>query len=228
MPATRPPATVMPMKIQAADDCWDSVMEDLVRARLAAGALVAYPTETFYGLGCDPRNPTAVRGLLLAKVRPPHRPLPLIAATLEAARAVVTLDEAAARAWDKLTRRFWPGPLALAAPAVAGLAAGVLAGGDQVAVRVSSSRTARRLATLCGGVIVATSANLSGEPPPCTAAAVARSLGAAVDIIVDGGTCAGGAPSTVVTARHGHLRVLRPGAIDEGALQAALDERSGT
>ena len=225
MLAARPPATVKPMKIQAASDCWGDATMALVRDRLAAGALVAYPTETFYGLGCDPRAPAAVRALLLAKGRPANRPLPVIAATARDARALVTLDEGAARVWNRLTLRFWPGPLTLAAPAVEGLAPGVLAGGNEVAVRVSSSITARRLATLCGGIIVATSANRSGEPPSCTAEEVARSLGAAVDLLVDGGTCPGGAPSTVVSVHGGRLQVLRPGAIDEGLLQAAIDEQ---
>ena len=221
----RLPGKVFPVKIVVAKDGWDDGTMANLRARLVAGALVTFPTETFYGLGCDPCNPAAVTRLLRAKRRPADKPLPIIAANSAAARALVTLDDAASEVWDALTRQFWPGPLTLAAPAAAGLAAEVLAGGHDVAVRVSSCSTARTLAALCGGVIVATSANRSGEPAARTSGAVVRSLGAAVDLVVDGGPCPGGTPSTVVVVHRGHLRVVRPGAIGAAALHAAVRRR---
>lgn len=212
------------MRVQAGDGRWDDETAADLGARLAAGAVLAYPTETFYGLGCNPRDPAAVTRIVLLKGRPAGRPLPLIAATPGAARSLVRLDPTAKHLWERLTRRFWPGPLTVVALAAPGLAAGVLAGGDAVGVRVSSSGTARRVAGLCGGAIVATSANLSGQRPALSAADVEARLGAGVDLVIDGGTCAGGPPSTVVEIHRGRWRVLRPGAIDAAAVQEVLGD----
>lgn len=207
---------LMPTRLEGRH--WGRGQQAELRDRLAAGALVAFPTETFYGLGCDPHNEAAVERLLGAKGRPARHPLPLIAASAPAARIMVTLQPEEERSWKHLTGRFWPGPLTLVATARPGLASGVLAGGESVGLRVSSHEVASTLAAACGGVIVATSANLSGIPPSTTPAEVEACLGDHLDLLIDGGTCAGDLPSTVVDLRRGRVRLLRRGVIDSAAV----------
>ncbi|MFQ5719788.1 MAG: L-threonylcarbamoyladenylate synthase, partial [Acidobacteriota bacterium] len=135
-----------------------------LRRRLSRGAVVIFPTETFYGLGGAPQQATAAR-ILALKGRREGRPLPLIAASPAVARTAVHLDPPARRLWDALTTRWWPGPLTLVARARSGFPPELLAGGQTVGVRVSSNETATTIAELCGGLTVATSANATGTPP---------------------------------------------------------------
>lgn len=203
----------------------------LERARLllAAGGLVVYPTETFYGFGCDPRRPGAVARLLRAKGRADGKPLPLIAASAGAARGLLRLSEAETDLFETLARAFWPGPLTLIAAAAASgadrPAAGVAAADDSLAVRVSSHPAAVALAGAAGGVIVSTSANPAGAPPPRTPEAIDASLLARIDLLVDGGPTRGDLPSTVVDLRGGTVELRRSGAIDGEQVRAALAAR---
>lgn len=174
---------------------------------VARGGVVAVPTETFYGLAVDPRQPAAVARIFEIKGRPATLALPMVAASLEQVIAVCgPLDAATERA----ARAFWPGPLSLVVQAPAGF------GGATIAVRVPSHDFVRALAAHAGTLLTSTSANKSGEPPAETPEAVAASLGDLVDLIVDGGRTPGGKPSTIADLRgvNGAApRLIRDGAI---------------
>lgn len=180
-------------------------------AVIRAGGVVAYPTETFYGLGADPRSAKGVAAVFAAKGRAAGEALPLIAADVAAVeRLLGKLSPLAAR----LVSRFWPGPLTLVVPLRPGiLAEGVSAGRDTIAVRVSDHPVARALADAAGGLITSTSANRSGEPPAVDAASVASTLGERIDLIIDAGAAEGLAPSTLVDVTADVPRLVRPGRV---------------
>jgi L-threonylcarbamoyladenylate synthase len=185
----------------------EAALRDAVDA-LSRGLVVGFPTDTTYGLAVDPRNPAAVRRLYDLKGRRSTSALTLVAADLtQAERGAVF--EAAER---KLAGRWWPGPLTVIAPARPAIAREVLAGGDTVGVRVPDHAVARALARAFGFCITATSANRSGGEPANDAAEVLAAL-AGVDCVIDGGATRGGAPSTIVDARHDPPRLVRQGAI---------------
>jgi L-threonylcarbamoyladenylate synthase len=186
-------------------------------ARLARGELVAYPTETVYGLGADPFQPAALARLLAAKGRDAERGLSLLVADAAAlARHAPDLPAAAAR----LAARFWPGPLTLVVPVPAGVFPGV-ATPLGVGFRCSPQPTAAALAKAAGHPVVSTSCNPTGEPPATTASEVSAAFGP--ELAVLGGEPASGlAPSTVLAvSAAGALRLLREGAIDSAALEIA-------
>jgi L-threonylcarbamoyladenylate synthase len=149
-----------------------------------------------------------VERLVQAKGRPDGKPLPLLAANLSQVEAVARLSPLARR----LAAALWPGPLTLVVPARPGLHAAITGGGGTVGVRVTSSRVAAALARSAGGALVATSANLAGEPPAAAAGALDPALVSRLDLVLDGGPTPGGLPSTVVAVEGARLRLLRPGA----------------
>ncbi len=177
---------------------------------LAAGAVLAFPTDTLYGLAVDPRREDAVRKLYRIKGRPVDQALPLIAAGLTQVEACAGGLPALGL---RLARRFWPGPLTLVVPAWPGLDPLALAGGDSVAVRVPAHAVARRLAEALGHPVTATSANRSGDAPSAGPRAVAAALGDDLDGLIDAGPCPGGPPSTIVDVRQVSPRLVRAGAI---------------
>jgi len=172
------------------------------------GLIVAYPTDTLYGLAVDPRNSPAVQRLYALKGRPESSALTLIAADVDQARLAAQLTPAA----EALARRWWPGPLTIVVPAGVNLAPGALAGGRTVGVRVPDHAVAVNLARAAGFCITATSANPSGGSAPASAEAVLAAL-PGVDAIVDGGPAPGGAPSTIVNAVDRDVTLIRAGAV---------------
>jgi L-threonylcarbamoyladenylate synthase len=200
----------------------DAALEDrIARAAdvLRGGGVLAYPTETFYGLGALASDRAAVARLVAAKLRPDGKPLPLLAADLsQVAQVVARLEPAAQRIADAL----WPGPLTLVLPAATGLAPEIPAGTGTVAIRVPGSDVARRLARLAGGAIVSTSANLSGEPPPAAARDLSPPLLARIDGVLDAGPAPGGLPSTIVVLEGGEPRLLREGPVSLERVRAVL------
>jgi len=176
---------------------------------LRAGGVVAFPTDTFYGLAADPRNPGAVARLFAIKGRAAGQAVPVIAADEAQAADAVHFDDRALR----LSRAFWPGPLSLVLPARAVICGDVKAADGTVAVRVPAADGARSLARAFGFCITATSANYSGDEPMTSAPAVSRALGGVLDLVLDGGDTAGGAPSTLVDLREESPRLVRAGAI---------------
>jgi L-threonylcarbamoyladenylate synthase len=186
--------------------------EDLAAARdwLRAGRIVAYPTDTFYGLAVDPTNAAAVQALFDLKGRDPRVAMPLIAASMEQVRAIAgPLNDASSR----LARAAWPGPLSLVLDASPAIAAEVHASRHTIAIRIPAHRVASALADAFGGAITATSANVSGEPPVSSAGALGVVGRDPRVIVVDGGTTPGGAPSTIVDARGDAPVLIRDGAI---------------
>jgi len=197
--------------------------EDAVAAAarlLQEGRLVAFPTETVYGLGADARNDRAVAAIFAAKGRPRFNPLIVHWQTAEAAASAVTFD-ARARA---LARQFWPGPLTLVLPRRKDAPISLLcsAGLDTLAVRVPAHPTALALLEAFDGPLAAPSANRSGAVSPTTAAHVAESLGERVALILDGGRCPVGIESTVVDLASADARLLRPGGVTLEALEAVI------
>jgi L-threonylcarbamoyladenylate synthase len=188
---------------------------------LRAGGLVAFPTETVYGLGADARSDQAIAGIFEAKGRPSDNPLIVHIADK------VQLDEligARSPLADKLMELFWPGPLTLVLPAKEGaLSPLVTAGLPTVAVRMPDHPVALELLRQAGCPVAAPSANRSGRPSPTTAGHVLEDLAGRIDGLVDGGATGVGLESTVVELEgDGLVRILRPGGITAEELQAAL------
>lgn len=177
---------------------------------LAAGRLVAFPTETVYGLGANALDPDAVAAIFAAKGRPTDHPLICHVASADALAPLVAEVTPAARA---LAGAFWPGPLTLVMPRSRAVPDAVTGGRDTVAVRVPAHPVALALLRAFGGPVAAPSANRFGRPSPTTAADVADELGDAVAVILDGGPCEIGIESTVVDLTCDPPQVLRPGRI---------------
>ena len=175
---------------------------------LSRGGVVAYPTDTLYGLAVDPRSGEAVDRLYRVKERVAGVPLPLIAGSVEQALAVATFSEADLR----LARAFWPGPLSIVLPASRILSRNILGPEGTVAIRVPAHAVARALALAFGCAITATSANRSGAQAAATATEAAA-VGDGIDAILDAGAAPGGAPSTIVRLNDDGPRLLRAGAI---------------
>ena len=185
------------------------VLDEAARV-LGRGGLVAFPTETFYGLGAAALDRRAVRRVFEVKGRPASMPL-LVLVDSEAMVGRVAL-EIPARARALMTRH-WPGALTLVLRASAGLPAELTAGTGTVGVRLPAHATARALVRALGAPVTAPSANPTGAEPPTTAGAVLAHFGDALDLVLDGGPTAGGAPSTVVDVTVDPPRVIRQGAV---------------
>jgi len=189
--------------------------------RLAAGGLVAFPTETVYGLGADASDGAAVARLYAAKGRPSFNPLIAHVASAAAARKLARFDAVAARLVDA----FWPGPLTLVLPKAAGCPVADLAtaGLDSIAVRVPAHPIAQDILRSFGGAVVAPSANRSGHVSPTTAAHVLADLDGRINFIVDGGATPVGVESTIVACLDTPA-LLRPGGIAREAIERVLGE----
>lgn len=187
---------------------------------LRDGGLVAFPTETVYGLGADATSAWAVARIYDAKDRPSFNPLIAHVADIEAAKREALLPDAALR----LAEQFWPGPLTLVAPAAptARVCELARAGLPSIALRVPAHPVALALLAAFGRPIAAPSANRSGHVSPVTAAHVAADLSGKVDLILDGGRAPAGLESTIVSIVEGAPVLLRPGAVPREAIEHAL------
>lgn len=177
---------------------------------LRSGGLVAFPTETVYGLGANALDPGAVARIFAAKRRPPDNPLIVHVASTEDLEGLVGAVTPLARA---LARRWWPGPLTLVLEAAPPIPAVTTGGHPTVAIRVPAHPVALALIEAAGVPLAAPSANRSGRPSPTTAAHVLADLADDVDLVIDGGPCTVGVESTVVDARGDRPVVLREGSI---------------
>lgn len=186
---------------------------------LKAGGLVAFPTETVYGLGADAAQAGAIARIYEAKGRPAFNPLIAHVADLAAARQIARFDTTAL----KLAEAFWPGPLTLVLPKTADCPVAELAtaGLDTVAIRVPAHPVARALLREFGGAVVAPSANISGHVSPTTAAHVASDLSGRVDLILDGGAVNVGLESTIVGC-FDEAMLLRPGGLPREEIERVL------
>ncbi|MEM9870950.1 MAG: L-threonylcarbamoyladenylate synthase [Pseudomonadota bacterium] len=183
---------------------------------LAAGWLVAFPTETVYGLGGDARHADAVAGIYAAKGRPSFNPLIVHVADMAHAERIAVFDGRA----RELAAAFWPGPFTLVLPLRDGhgIASLVTAGLDTVALRVPAHPLARALLHRFGGPLAAPSANPSGAISPTTAAHVTAGLGGRIAAVIDGGACAVGLESTILGGDP--LTLLRPGGVPTADIEA--------
>jgi L-threonylcarbamoyladenylate synthase len=191
---------------------------------LRGGGIVAYPTDTVYGLGADAFRDSAVERVYEAKKRPRHMALPLLLS--DSADMVKVAFDVPDLAW-RLAERFFPGALTLVlwkAPAVPSIVTG---GGDTIAVRVPRHPIPIALIKGLGSPIIGTSANLSGQPSPLTAQEVHRQLGGKADLIIDGGRCPGGIESTVLDLTGDIPRIVREGAIPKGIIEEICQIKIG-
>jgi L-threonylcarbamoyladenylate synthase len=184
----------------------DSSVRDAVHI-MKGGGLVAYPTDTVYGLGCDPWSEMAVERLFEAKGRD-GKPVPVLCSGFAEAEAVVDLGDEARR----LAQRFWPGALTIVAPLKRTVPQKLDQGSGWLGIRVPNNGVARSLAAGLGGWVTGTSANLSGQPSCRTAQEVQDSLGDRIDAVIDGGRT-DGIESTVVKISGNSVEVLRRGSI---------------
>lgn len=191
-------------------------------SELTSGQLVAFPTETVYGLGADATNGRAVAQIFEAKGRPRFNPLIVHVADRAAAERIAQFTSRARR----LAEAFWPGPLTLVLPRRpdSGISELVTAGLDTVAIRVPSHPVAHALLAAAGIPVAAPSANVSGHVSPTTAEHVDADLGGKVALILDGGPTEHGLESTVVDATGDRIVMLRPGAVTREAMEAVLGE----
>ncbi|MGA1795518.1 MAG: L-threonylcarbamoyladenylate synthase [bacterium] len=179
-------------------------------AILARGGLVVYPTDTFYGLGGDPRSEMAVRRIFSAKGRPVHKPLPLILAQRD---DVGTYAHAISCLAGQLMDRFWPGPLTILFPCSPALPPALTAGTGKIGLRMPNAPIATAIAREAKTAIIATSANLSGKGSVRTIDAVIEDLEGLVDLVIDAGELPPSLGSTIVDATGKKARVVREGDI---------------
>ncbi len=191
------------------------------RRRLRSGESVAFPTDTVYGVGAHAFRPEAVAALYKVKNRPTSKAIPILVARVEDVARVAR--QVPAIAWE-LAERFWPGGLTLVLPRAEKVPPEVTAGGDTVAIRCPDHPVPLALADAIGAPLAATSANLSGQASPTTARQVVAQLGGRVPLIIDGGECPGGVPSTVVDLSTSPPRLLRAGAVSARELRDLLPD----
>ena len=178
-------------------------------AVLRSGGVVAFPTETAYGLAADPNSPSAVNRIMRVKGRPEDKRLPLVATSTEQARRFLVFPEKMA----KISQKYWQGPLTLVLTVRRGQR---LDGWSEAAIRVPAAAWARALPEALGRPVTSTSANLSGQPPCYSGAAVRRAFrGRAVqpDLLLDAGRLPPRPPSAIIKVERGQIKVLRPGPI---------------
>ena len=185
---------------------------------LRSGGLVVFPTDTVYGLAAHPGDRQAVARIYEAKGRNTSRPIALLLSDLDYLAGVAVLPEPV---WP-LAHRFWPGGLTLVVPKTEAVPT-VVSPDPTVGVRIPDLDLARAIIRAAGGILAVTSANLSGKPAALTAREALEQLKGRVELVVDGGPCQGGVPSTVVDCTVWPPTILREGAIPEAEIRAALE-----
>jgi len=207
----------------------DSIDEDgfqqallKIRTVLKRGGMIAFPTDTFYGLGVFPDNPGAVAKIFRAKGRPADNPLLVLIAAKTEMESLTAENSPLA---ERIIEKFWPGPLTLIFNAADDLPENLTAHTGKIGIRLPGNELTRRLIDGIGAPITATSANRTGSPSPRTAEEVATALGPEVDLIVDGGPTEGGEASTVLDTTTSPPRLLREGAVAREEIEKALGIR---
>jgi L-threonylcarbamoyladenylate synthase len=196
-------ATVDQVKLKAAE---------IVRR----GGLIAFRTDTFYGLGADPLNARAVRRIFELKGREEGKPILVLISDLELVSSFLTNTSAQ---FSQVAKRFWPGPLTLVGVARDELPRQVTAGTGTVGIRLPADEEVRALLRACGGALTATSANPAGQPPARSAEEVGRYFPDGIDLIVDEGEVSATQPSTVLDLSGDVPRLIREGAVSRAQLQ---------
>ncbi len=184
---------------------------------LKAGGLVAFPTDTVYGVAALPWNVDAVLCLYKVKQRPSDMPIPLLLSDVDQLSRVAILSDR----FEQLLARFWPGGLTLVLPKTE-IIRDAISPRSTIATRIPDLPLARDLIRQAGGVLAVTSANISGQPSPITAQEVEEQLGGRIDLILDGGSCPGTIPSTILDCSVSPPLLLRRGTIAEAELRAVI------
>lgn len=194
------------------------------RARAAqvitAGGVVAFRTDTFYGLGADPFNPKALRRVNSLKGRDGGKPILVVISDADEAERFINRSQL----FNSISTRHWPGALTIVAEAKPEVAIELTAGSGTVGLRLPDDEAVRAFIRACGGALTATSANLAGEPPARFAEEVASAFSGGLDLIIDGGAAHGNKPSTVLDLSGQHVRLIREGAVSRAELQETLRE----
>jgi L-threonylcarbamoyladenylate synthase len=201
----------------------DEVLSQAVRV-LAAGGIVACPTETFYALAVDAGQEKALQRLLEIKNRPLEKALLVLVADRDMVGEVAAMVNPLA---EQLMTRFWPGPLTLILSARSGLPQALTGGSGTIGVRQPGHPLARRLTQFFGRPLTGTSANLSGREPLIEAAQVQQELGEVIEIILSDGPCTGGLPSTILNVVQDPPRLVRAGAIGMAELEQQIGKLVG-
>ena len=189
---------------------------------LQGGGLVAFPTDTVYGLAALPWDVDALLRLHEAKHRRPDNPFPLLLSDADQLERVVMVSRRFKRHVKRLTARFWPGGLTVVLPKTE-IVPSLVSDSHTVGVRVPDFSLTRAVIQSAGGVLAVTSANMSGQPTAITPKEVEEQLGGRIDLILDGGPSLGGVPSSVIDCTVFPPALLRHGAITKAALQAVID-----
>ncbi len=195
--------------------------ENIFRAgqMIKRGEIVAFPTETVYGLGANAFNVNACKKIYLAKERPADKPLTLHVANFEMIEQIAEISTAA----EKLIEKFLPGPLTVILPKKNIVPDFVTCNSKSVGVRFPNNAVAQELIKIAGVPIAAPSANISGKNPPTTAEEVFENLSGRIEIILDGGRCDVGISSTIVDISTGELKILRQGSISDESIAEFLN-----
>lgn len=192
----------------------------VVADTVARGGLICYPTDTVYGLGCDPLNPSAVEKAIAAKGKR-AKAMPVLVKSTDDAERLAYFSETAKRLAD----RYWPGPLTIVLPAKDHVPS-ILAPKRTVGVRSPKHAICQQLLGLCSGRLVGTSANLTGKPPAISVEEIVNQLGDRVDIVLNGGRSPVGVASTVVDLTKNHLLILREGPVARAEILRFLKQKS--
>jgi len=188
---------------------------------ISDGGVIAFRTDTFYGLGADPFNATAVARIRELKGREENKPILLLLSDASVADRFIA-DRS--QAFEDVARKFWPGPLTIVGVAVANLPPEITAGTGTVGVRVPADESVRELVRECGGALTATSANPSGNKPARSAEEVKEYFGDLVDLVIDEGEVTATEPSTVLDVTTSPLRLVREGAIKATDLHGMMTD----
>jgi L-threonylcarbamoyladenylate synthase len=190
-------------------------------AAISAGGLVAFRTDTFYGLGADPHNRDALQKLLALKGREDGKPILVV---ISDASEVERFSARGSKLFNAVSARYWPGALTLVVGARPELPEELTAGTGTVGLRLPADEEVCELVRACGGALTATSANRAGEPPAGTAAEVARAFPGGLSLIVDGGAARSRKPSTVLDVSGGEARLIREGVVSWRELKETIRE----
>ena len=189
------------------------------RGIVEAGGVIAFRTDTFYGLGADPFNQAGVSRINRLKEREGRKPVLVVISALEEAERFVAEKSAL---FDVLTKHYWPGALTIVCKACAEVSEGLTAGSGTIGLRLPFDEEVRELISDCGGALTATSANLAGQPPASTAQEVSTYFPTELDLIIDGGRSRTDKPSTVIDVSRGNARLVREGEIPRTDLERTL------
>ncbi len=207
--------------IQTASDTTQGLAAEIIRR----GGLIAFRTDTFYGLGVDPSNQTALQALRNLKGREAAKPILLL---ISDAGAVDRFLAFRSSLFELAALNYWPGPLTLVGQAVRELPEALTAGTNTIGIRLPSDATVRKLVRACGGALTATSANPAGEPPARTAEQVAAYFPKGIDLIIDDGDVGEVEASTVLDVSGTEPRLIREGAITHAELLKSFTLKQGS